>query len=93
MNKNYEIARLVTKSNITDEAIKKEISSFTGEERDAFCIQLDIELKEAAENVAPAEQEQAMFDVLAAVSNGKGISTTAAWVTYLDWLDVDYEVK
>lgn len=93
MNKQYEIARNVTKNYISDEMIDKELSSLTKEERDKHCMLLDRKMKENVEGLEKAVQEDAMLQVLDSISLDSGISTTVLWIAYLKWLDVEYAVN
>lgn len=93
MNKQYEIARIITKNYISDEVINKELSVFTKEEWDKHCMLLDRKIKETVEGLEKAVQEDAMLQVLDSISLDSGISTTVLWIAYLKWLDVEYAVK
>lgn len=93
MNKQYEIARNVIKNYISDEMIDKELSSFTKEDWDKYCMLIDTKMKESVKGLEKAVQENAMLQVLDSISLDTGISTTVLWIAYLKWLDVEYAVK
>lgn len=93
MNKQYEIARNVTKNYISDEMIDKELSSLTKEEWDKHCMLLDRKMKENVEGLEKEVQEDAMLQVLKSGSLESGISTTVLWIAYLKWLDAEYAVN
>ena len=93
MNKQYEIARIITKSYISDEVIDKELSVLTKEEWDKHCMLIDTKIKEVVEGLEKAVQEDAMLQALKSVSLESGISATVLWIAYLKWLDVKYTVN
>ena len=93
MNKQYEIARIITKNYISNEMIDKELSSLTKEEWDKHCMLLDRKMKESVKGLEKAVQENAMLQTLDSISLDSGISTTVLWIAYLKWLDVEYAVK
>ena len=93
MNKQYEIARIITKNYISDEMIDKELSVFTKEEWDKHCMLIDSKIKESVKGLEKAVQEDAMLQVLDNISLENGISTTVLWIAYLKWLDVEYAVN
>lgn len=93
MNKQYEIAKIITKNYISDEVIDKELSSLTKEEWDKHCMLLDTKMKESVKGLEKAVQEDAMLQVLKSVSLDSGISTTVLWIAYLKWLDTEYAVN
>ena len=52
MNMQYEIAKVVTKRQITDEEINKELTLLSKEEWDEQCALLDKTMKEHVENLS-----------------------------------------
>lgn len=93
MNKQYEIARIITKSNISDEEIDKELSAFTKEEWNKYCVLIDTKIKEDVEKLDVEARENALLETLKDMSFDNSISATALWITYLKWLDVEYVIN
>lgn len=87
MNGQYEIAKIATRSMVTDEVIDKELSSFTKKEWNERCLLLDKNLKT---NVKVCEEE-ALLKVLKDIADEIGVCTATLWVAYLQWADIEYE--
>ena len=93
MNKQYDIARIITKSNISDEEIDKELYTITTEEWNKYCVLLDTKIKEAVEKLDVEAREEALLEVLKDMSMDNEFSATTLWISYLKWLDVEYVVN
>lgn len=87
MNGQYEIAKIATRSMVTDEVIDKELSSFTKKEWNERCLLLDKNLKT---NVKVCEEE-ALLKVLKDIADEIGVCAATLWVAYLQWADIEYE--
>ena len=90
MNKQYELVRIITKSNISDEEIDEELSAITTEEWNKYCVLLDTKIKEDVEKLNVEAREEALLEVLKDMSMDNGFSATTLWISYLKWLDVEY---
>lgn len=90
MNMQYEIAKVVTKKQITDEEINKELASLSKEEWDNQCALLDKMMKEHVENCKGKPAEDAILQDLINVGAANDVSETTVWLAYLKWLDVEY---
>lgn len=93
MNMQYEIAKMVTKNQISNEEIDKELASLSKEEWDEQCTILDKMMKEHVENRKEKSAEEVMCQDLINVGAANNVSETTVWIAYLKWLDVKYTVS
>ena len=91
MNGQYEIAKIVTRSMVTDEVIDKELSPFTKKEWNERCVLLDKNLKTIVEVCEKEKQEEALLKVLKDIADEIGVCAATLWVAYLQWADIEYE--
>ena len=92
MNTQYEIAKIVTKNQISDERIDKELASLSQEKWDEQCNMLDKIMKEQVENCKDKPAEDVMLQDLINVGSANNVSETTVWIAYLKWMDVEYTV-
>lgn len=92
MNMQYKIAKIVTKNQISDEEIDKELALLSQEEWNEQCTLLDKIMKEHVENCKDKPAEKVMLQDLINVGAANNVSETTVWIAYLKWLDVDYTV-
>ena len=92
MNTQYEIAKIVTKNQISDERIDKELASLSQEKWDEQCNMLDKIMKEHVENCKDKPAEDVMLQDLIDVGSANNVSETTVWIAYLKWMDVEYTV-
>ena len=92
MNTQYEIAKMVTKNQISDERIDRELASLSQEEWDEQCIMLDKMMREHIEKRKDKPAEDVMLQDLINVGTANNVSATTVWIAYLKWLDVEYTV-
>ena len=90
MNMQYEIAKVVTKRQITDEEINKELTLLSKEEWDEQCALLDKTMKEHVENRKDKPADEVMLQDLINVGADNNVSETTMWIAYLKWSDVEY---
>lgn len=93
MNMQYKIAKMVTKNQITDEEIDKELASLSQEEWSEQCTLLDKIMKEHVENRKDKPAEDVMLQDLINVGTANNVSATTVWIAYLKWLDVECTVN
>ena len=93
MNMQYEVVKMVTKNQITDEEIDKELASLSKEEWDNQCSTLDKMMKEHVENRKDKPADEVMLQDLINVGAANNVSETTVWIAYLKWLDVEYTVN
>lgn len=93
MNMQYEVVKMVTKNQITDEEIDKELALLSQEQWDEQCILLDKIMKEHVENRKDKPAEDVMLQDLINVGTANNVSATTVWIAYLKWLDVEYTVN
>lgn len=92
MNMQYKIAKIVTKNQISDEEIDKELALLTQEEWNEQCILLDKIMKKHVEKNKDKPAEEVMLQDLINVGAANNVSETTVWIAYLKWLDVDYTI-
>ena len=92
MNTQYEIAKIVTKNQISDERIDKELASLSQEKWDEQCAMLDKMMKEHVENCKDKPADEVMLQDLMNVGKANNVSETTVWIAYLKWMDVEYMV-
>lgn len=90
MNMQYEIAKVVTKNQITDEEINKELALLSKEEWDEQCALLDKMMKEHVENRKDKPADEVMLQDLINVGAANNVSETTMWIAYLKWMGVEY---
>lgn len=84
LNKGYQIARLLTKSKVSDEQIEKELSSMTALEWDRICNILDNFLKA---HDMPLDQGWAlMINDIHNISDVYKVSEATLLSAYLPWI-------
>lgn len=93
MKTQYEIAKLVTKNQITDEEIDKELALFSQEEWNEQCAMLDKMMKEHVENCKDKPAEEVMLQDLVNVGAANNVSETTVWIAYLKWMEVEYSSR
>lgn len=93
MNMQYEIAKMVTKNQITDEEINKELALLSKEEWDEQCALLDKMMKEHVENRKYKPAEEIMLQDLTNIGVANNVSETTMWIAYLKWMDVEYSSR
>ena len=93
MNMQYEIAKIVTKNQITDEEINKELALLSKEEWDEQCALLDKMMKEHAENRKDKPADEVMLQDLINVGAANNVSETTMWIAYLKWMGVEYSSR
>lgn len=93
MNMQYEVAKMVTNNQITDEEINKELALLSQEEWNEQCILLDKIMKEHVENRKDKPAEEVMLQDLINVGTANNVSATTVWIAYLKWQDVEYTVN
>lgn len=93
MNMQYEIAKMVTKNQITDEEINKELASLSTEEWHEQCILLDKMMKEHVENRKYKPAEEIILQDLTNVGAANNVSKTTLWIAYLKWMEVEYSSR
>lgn len=93
MNMQYEVAKMVTNNQITDEEINKELALLSQEEWNEQCILLDKIMKEHVENRKDKPAEEVMLQDLINVGAANNVSATTVWIAYLKWQDVEYTVN
>lgn len=89
MNMQYEVAKMVTNNQITDEEIDKELALLSQEEWDNKCAMLDRMMKEHVKNRKGKPAEDVMLQDLINVGTANNISATTVWIAYLKWMDVE----
>lgn len=92
MNMQYEIAKMVTKNQISDEKIDKELASLSQEEWNEQCIMLDKMMKEHVESRREKPAEDVMLQDLINVGVANNVSETTVWIAYLKWMNAEYTV-
>lgn len=92
MNMQYEIAKIITNNQISDEEIDKELASLSKEEWDDQCAMLDKMMKEHVEDRKDKPAEEVMLQDLINVGAANNVSETTVWIAYLKWLDVEYTI-
>lgn len=92
MNMQYKIAKMVTKNQITDEKIDKELALLSQEEWDRQCASLDKMMKDHVENRKDKPADEVMLQDLINVGAANDVSATTVWIAYLKWMDVEYAV-
>lgn len=92
MNTQYEIAKIVTKNQISDERIDRELASLSQEKWNEQCALLDKIMKEHVENRKDKSAEEIMLQDLMNVGKANNVSETTVWIAYLKWMDVEYTV-
>ena len=92
MNTQYEIAKIVTKNQILDERIDKELASLSQEKWDEQCAMLDKMMKDHVENRKDKLAEEVILQDLMNVGKANNVSETTVWIAYLKWMDVEYMV-
>ncbi len=92
MNMQYKIAKVVTKNQISDEEIAKELASLSKEKWDEQCAMLDKMMKEHVENCKDKPADEVMLQDLMNVGKANNVSETTVWIAYLKWMDVEYMV-
>lgn len=92
MNTQYEIAKIVTKNQISDERIDKELASLSQEKWNEQCVMLDKMMKDHVENRKDKPAEDVMLQDLINVGTANNVSATTVWIAYLKWMDVEYTV-
>ena len=97
MNMQYEIAKVVTKKQITDEEINKELASLSKEEWEEQCILLDKMMKEHVKdnlvNHKGKNSEEIILQDLINVGAANNVSETTMWIAYLKWMDIEYSSR
>ncbi len=90
MNIQYEIAKMVTKNQISDEDIDKELGLLSQEEWDNQCAILDkmmkAHVKENFVNHKDKSTEEIILQDMINVSAANNVSETTFWIAYLKWL-------
>lgn len=90
MNTQYEIAKMVSKNQISDEEINKELALLSKEEWDEQCALLDKMMKEHVENRKDKPADEVMLQDLINVGAANNVSETTMWIAHLKWSDVEY---
>lgn len=90
MNMQYEIAKVVTKNQISDKEINKELALLSKEEWDEQCALLDKMMKEHVENRKDKPADEVMLQDLINVGTANNVSETTMWIAYLKWMGVEY---
>lgn len=90
MNMQYEIAKIVTNNQISDEEIDKELALLSQEEWNEQCTLLDKMMKEHVKDCKEKQAEDAILQDLINVGAANDVSETTVWLAYLKWLDVEY---
>lgn len=97
MNMQYEIARIVTKNQISDEEINSELALLSKEEWDEQCALLDKMMKEYVKdnlvNHKGKHSEEIILQDLINVGATNNVSETTMWIAYLKWMDVEYSSR
>lgn len=93
MNMQYEIAKVVTKNQITDEEINKELALLSKEEWDEQCALLDKMIKEHVENRKDKQADEVMLQDLINVGTANNVSETTMWIAYLKWMGIEYSSR
>ena len=93
MNMQYEIAKVVTKNQITDEEINKELALLSQKEWDEQCALLNKMMKDHVENCKDRPADEVMLQDLINVGAAKNVSETTMWIAYLKWMDVEYSSR
>ncbi len=93
MNIQYEIAKIVTKNQISDEEINKELALLSKEEWDEQCALLDKIMKEHVENCKNKPADEVMLQDLINIGAANNVSKTTMWIAYLKWMDIEYSIK
>ena len=93
MNVQYEIAKIATRNQISNEEIDKELVSLSEEEWNEQCALLDKMMKEHIENRKENSTEDIMLQDLINVGSANNVSETTVWIAYMKWLDVGYAVS
>ncbi|MDE6844176.1 MAG: hypothetical protein K2J99_00200 [Lachnospiraceae bacterium] len=93
MNMQYEIAKMVTGNQISDEEIDKELASLSKEEWHEQCILLDKMMKEHIENRKDKPAEEIMLQDLINVGVANNVSEATLWIAYLKWMEVEYSSR
>lgn len=89
----YEIAKMVTKNQITDEEINKELALLSQKEWDEQCALLNKMMKDHVENCKDRPADEVMLQDLINVGAAKNVSETTMWIAYLKWMDVEYSSR
>lgn len=93
----YEIAKVVTKNQISDEEIDKELAFLSKEEWHEQCAMLDKMMKEhVKENLINHKgklAEEIILQDLINVGAANNVSETTMWIAYLKWMDVEYSSR
>ncbi len=90
MNMQYEIAKIITKNQISDEEIDKELALLSRKQWNEQCTLLDKMMKEHVENHKDKPAEEVMLQDLINVGAANNVSETTVWIAYLKWQDVEY---
>ena len=93
MNMQYEIAKVVTKNQITDEEIIKELALLSKEEWDDQCALLNKMMKDHVENCKDRPADEVMLQDWINVGAAKNVSETTMWIAYLKWMEVEYSSR
>ena len=97
MNMQYEIAKMVTKNQITDEEINKELALLSQKEWDEQCALLDKMMKEHVKenliNHTGKLAEEIILQDLTNVGAANNVSKTTLWIAYLKWMEVEYSSR
>lgn len=93
MNMQYEVAKVVTKKQISDEEINKELALLSKEEWNEQCVMLDKIMKEHVENRKDKPADEVMLQDLVSVGAANNVSETTMWIAYLKWSDVEYSSR
>lgn len=89
----YEMAKVVTKNQISDEEINNELALLSQKEWDEQCAMLDKMMKEHVENRKDKLADEVMLQDLINVGAANNVSETTMWIAYLKWLDVEYSSR
>lgn len=93
MNMQYEIAKVVTKNQISDEEINNELALLSQKEWDEQCAMLDKIMKEHVENRKDKPADEVMLQDLINVGTANNVSETTMWIAYLKWMGVEYSSR
>lgn len=93
MNMQYEIAKMVTGNQISNEDIDKELASLSKEEWHEQCAMLDKMMKEHVENRKDKSAEEIMLQDLINVGVANNVSEATLWIAYLKWMEVEYSSR
>ncbi len=96
MNVQYEIAKIITKNQISDEEIEKELTFLTKEEWNEQCTTLDKMMKEHVKenlvNHKGKSTEEVILQDIINIGAANNVSETTVWIAYLKWMEVEYIV-